>query len=516
MRTLSVSFVLLLFTSAFYAQVYNIVDFGAVGDGKTLNTTIIQRAIDSCASTGGGTVRIPKGTFITGTLILKSKINLHLDPGAELKGSSRIDDYKKYQRPGYDETRYGIIYALKADHVSITGLGIINGHEEAFFEWDKAKKIEWGGSLNTRQKDKFRSVASGIGDGPVVPKDRPRQMVIFSSCTNVVVRDVSLIKSPFWTLHFADCDGVIASGIKIITSLDTPNSDGLDITSCNHVTVSDCDIRCGDDAIAITGYAHHFELPGYENLRHASGNITISNCNLVSRSSGIRIGFLDQNTVRNILISNVNITNSNRGIGIFVRDEGSIENVTISHVNIDTRLHTGDWWGNGEPIHISAVPGTADRTMGQIKNVTFRDVNCRGENGILLFGSEKSNIEDITFDNLTFVFADSKLNDVAGGNIDLRGAMGDRQLFKSDIAAMYGQYVRNVRLSNTRIQWQNVKESYFTHGIHIRNFENLQVSNTKAAAAPSNPSLPVVLLEDGRGFSTDLEKNLIKLNKVAY
>jgi len=309
---------------------------------------------------------------------------------------------------------------------------------------------------------------------------------------------------------------VIASGLKIITSLDTPNSDGLDITSCNHVTVSDCDIRCGDDAIAITGYAHHFELPGYENLRHSSGNITISNCNLVSRSSGIRIGFLDQNTVRNILISNVNITNSNRGIGIFVRDEGSIENVIIAQVNIDTRLHTGDWWGNGEPIHISAVPGVADRKMGQIRNVTFRDVNCRGENGILLYGSEQSSIEDITFDNLTFNFVNSKLNAVAGGNIDLRGAMGDRQLFKADIPAMYGQYVKNIILKNSRIQWEGVSETYFTHGLHFRNFENLQIRDTKTSSSPSNSSLSAVLLEGGTGFTTNLSAHLIKTNKVSY
>ncbi|MBN2088307.1 hypothetical protein JW964_01780, partial [candidate division KSB1 bacterium] len=301
------------------AETYRVTDFGAIPDNQTVNTALIQQAIDSCAANGGGTVDVPSGTFITGTIELKSNVNLYLESGAELKGSPDLADYRAYQRDGFDATHYGIIYAHRAQNVSITGQGAINGNEELFFDWQQAKKIEWGGTQFTRQKEQYRAVASGIGDGPVAPKARPRQMVIFSECVNVLVRDVQLIKSPFWTLHFADCDGVIASGLKIWASLETPNSDGLDITSCNNVMVSDCDIRTGDDAIAITGYAYHFELPGYHNLRHPADNITITNCNLQSRSSGIRIGFMDQNTIRNIHITNINITNSNRGIGIFVR-----------------------------------------------------------------------------------------------------------------------------------------------------------------------------------------------------
>jgi polygalacturonase len=497
------------------AQNFNIKDFGAIADNSTINTKFIQTAIDSCAASGGGTVYVPSGVFLTGTIELKSNINLQLESGAELKGSPNISDYRPYQSPTFSSpTHYGIIYTHKASNVSITGQGAINGNEEAFFIWDQAKKIEWGGSEFTRQKGAFREVESGIGDGPVVPKpDRPRQMVIFSECTNVLVRDVQLIKSPFWTLHFADCDGVIASGLKIWTSLETPNSDGINITSSSNVIISDCDIRTGDDAIAITGYAHHFELPGFHDLRHDSGNITITNCNLQSRSSGIRIGFLDQNSVRNIHINNVNITNSNRGIGIFVRDEGSIENITISQVKINTRLHTGDWWGNGEPIHISAVRGNENVPMGRIKNVTFRDVTCEGETGILIYGSPESIIEDVQFYNLKFFLHDSKLNKVAGGNIDLRGALGNDQLFASDISALYAQYVNNLTLSQVEIGWGRVTENYFKHGIHIKDFTNIHLTGIKANPAPSNESLPAIVIENGNGYTSDLpNRHLKKVN----
>jgi len=496
------------------AKIYDIINFGALPDNKTVNTVYIQNAIDSCSADGGGTVYIPAGIFITGTLELKSNVNLFLESGAELKGSPDIGDYRDYKAVEYDSVHYGIIYAHKATNVSITGQGAINGNEEVFFDWQKAKIIEWGGTQYTRQKGNYRAVRSGIGDGPVVPKQRPRQMVIFSECTNVLVRDIQLLKSPFWTLHFADCDGATASGLKIWASLYTPNSDGLDITSCRNVVVSDCDIRTGDDAIAITGYARHFELPGFHNLLHPSENITITNCNLQSRSSGIRIGFLDQNSLRNIHISNINITDSNRGIGIFVRDEGSVENITIAQVTIQTRMHTGDWWGNGEPIHISAVRGRPDVKLGRIKNISFRDVICKGENGILIYGSEESKIEDIRFENMRFQFVDSRINDIAGGNIDLRGAMGDRQLFSSEISAFYAQHVIGLSLNNMNVEWGYMTEDYFRYGVHINHFMQLILTNINTASSPSNKNLPAVFIENGSGVTTDLSPDFYRIKNV--
>lgn len=515
-RFIAISLIIAPIFNNCLAQKFNIKDFGAKSDNSTINTKFIQRAIDSCSVSGGGTIYVPAGVFVTGTLELKSNINLYLEAGAVLKGSADINAYKSYQSPTFNSpAHYGIIYAHKATNVSISGQGAISGNEEAFFIWNQAKNIERGGSDFTRQKADYRKVETGIGDGPVVPKpDRPRQMVIFSECKNVLLRDVQLIESPFWTLHFADCDGVIASGLKVWSSLDTPNSDGIDITSCNNVIISDCDIRTGDDAIAITGYSHHFELPGYHNLRHASDNITITNCNLQSRSSGIRIGFLDQNTIRNIHISNINITNSNRGVGIFVRDEGSVENIAISQVIISTRLHTGDWWGNGEPIHISAIRGTEENKLGQIKNLTFRDITCFGESGILVYGSENSYIEDVSFENIRFVLSKSKLNAVAGGNIDLRAAFGNKQLFASDISAFYAQFVKNLVLNNVRISWNNVTEEYFKYGIHINEFEDVQLTNVKATSSPSNNILPAILLENGNQYiiSNMNKKNVKRLN----
>jgi len=395
-----------------------------------------------------------------------------------------------------------VLFVLKAENVSITGYGTLDGNEEAFFDWQTAKKIEWGGTQYTRQQENFRKVLSGIGDGPVDPaKLRPRQMIIFSQCKNVLVENVLISKSPFWTLHFADCDGVSVKGVKIWNSPETPNSDGMDITSCSNVNVSDCDIRAGDDAIAITGYAFHYELPGYYNLRHTSENINIANCNLQSRSSGIRIGFEDQNSVKNINISNINITNTNRGIGIFVRDSGSVENINICGATIETRLHTGDWWGNGEPVHISAIRSKSGGVIGHIKNVTFRDIICRSENGILLYGTDESYIENMRFENIRLKLVNSDLNTYAGGNIDLRGCLDPKQsLFAHDIPGLFAQYVTNLIINDFSLEWEKIPYTYFTNGIEVTNFNKLFINDFEGTASPGNKNAVPVFLHNGSNF----------------
>ena len=357
------------------AALYPIVDYGAAGDGATMNTAAIQRAVDECFRKGGGTVLVPPGVFLTGTIQLRTNVDLHLESGAKLKGSANVQDYTLNGRV------VGMLFTQDARNVSITGTGTIDGSGDLYVDLQKAKRIDSTGTAFTRQGIRFREVMEGLGDGPLMPLERPFQMIIFSDCKGVTVRDVLITESPFWTLHFADCDGVIVSGVRIWCNLMVPNNDGVDFTSCSNVVMSDCDIRTGDDAVVITGYSHHWDLPGFKHLSRVSENITVTNCTLVSRSSGIRIGGFDQNSMRNCIFNNIIITNSNRGIGIFARDEGSIENMMFSNIVIDTRLHTGDWWGNGEPIHLSAVRLTKDVSLGQIRNVKFQNVIAEGGSG---------------------------------------------------------------------------------------------------------------------------------------
>ncbi len=484
----------LLIAPRLRAECRDIRDFGAAGDGKTVDTAAIQKAIDACRDQGGGRVVIPRGVFLSGTLRLHSHIDLHLETGAVLKGSPRLSDYQ------LDGRMVGLLYSENVEDVKVTGRGQIDGNGDVFMDLGAAKKIDAAGSRYTRQKERFREVREGLGDGPVVPLPRPFQMIIFSDCRNVTLEDVLITNSPFWTVHFADCDSVRVSGIRLFNNLMVPNGDGLDFTSCRNVIVSDCDIRAGDDAIVFTGYDHHFDLPGFKGIRQASENVTVTNCTLVSRSSAIRVGGLDQNAMRNYVFSNLVITGSNRGIGVFQRAEGSIENVTFSNIVIHTRLHTGDWWGHGEPIHVSAVRVNEKGPIGRIKGLKFSHIVATGESGILVYGTRESVVEDVAFEDVDFRLNDSPLNPTAGGNFDFRPVFDPRlSLLSHDIPAFFAQHVRNLRLRDVGIEWGDVKAPYFTNAVEVAHYEDLVIDGLRGDASPSSPDKAPVRLRDGKG-----------------
>jgi len=497
---------------------YNITDYGAVKNSDQACTKALQAAVDACTANGGGDVVIPEGVFLIGTVHLKSNVNLYLQSGAVLKGSPNLADYETFTvgKP-FGMVHKGMLFTEDAENVSITGEGHIDGNGEAFFKMTtQAQRLDSATTQYTRQKKGFRHMhTDSLGDGPVQPNERPYQMFVFSNCKRVTVKDIFVTSSPFWCMHFADCDGVHVNGIRLWNNMLFPNDDGIDVTSCTNVIIDGCDIRAGDDALNIAGFNHHYEIPGFRHLRHPSGNIIISNCNLQSNSSGLRIGFEDQNSVENIRVSNVNITNSSRGININVRDEGSMKNITFTNMYIQTRIPTGDWWGNGEPIHISAIRSKPDVKLGQIENVQFNDIICKGDNGMLIYGTDESIIKNITLKNITFEFVDSRLNDVAGGNIDLRGASNNKkQLFASDIPGLLAQYVDGLTIDDFKLIWTNPRMPWLTNGIEVNNFTNLRITNFQGTGAPDNPHTYPVKIANGEGFKTDLDKGSVSSTNV--
>ncbi len=471
----------------------NVRECGAIGRGVDVETVTLQHVIDSAAAGGGGTVFFPAGIYRSGTLQLRSNVCLHLSPGAVLKGSTRLQDYVLGGR------RVGLLFTQDAENISIVGGGTIDGDGDVFMDLAHPKHMAGEGVKYTRQGERFREVKEGLGDGPVVPLDRPYQMVIFSDCRHITLRDVRIRNSPFWTVHFADCDGVVLSGVIITGNLLVPNNDGVDFTSCRNVRVSDCDIETGDDAIVVTGYDHHYDLPGFKGLKHPCENIAVTNCTLVSRSSAIRIGGFDQNPMRNMAFSNLIITNSNRGIGIFARDVGSIENLVFENVVIQTRLHTGDWWGNGEPVHLSAVRLTKDVHLGKIKNVKFHNLVCHGEAGIVVYGTDENVLEDVSFDNLSLEVTGGPLEESSGGNFDLRPVLDPAlSLFAHDIPAFYARHVKNLRLRDVDIRWKDVESTFFTRALVVEDFNGLCLEGFHGDAAPPAGKTAPVLLSKGK------------------
>jgi polygalacturonase len=275
-----------------------------------------------------------------------------------------------------------------------------------------------------------------------------------------------------------------------------PNNDGIDIVSCSNVNVSDCIINCGDDAIVLAGYAHHFGDPGFKDIIKPSRNINVSNCILQSRSSGIRIGGWDQNNMSDYSFSNITIFDSNCGINITVRDSGSVHNVNFTNISIETRMHTGDWWGNGEPIKISALRGVQGDRIGTIENIHFTNITCRGENAILMYASDETKLKNIYFTNFDFVLKKSALEKVSGGNFDLRpNIVAGKEIYKSDVPVVYIENAENVFFNQGSITWDGVIESHYTYALEAVRVNNLKLNNMTAVSSPSNPKLKAISLK---------------------
>ncbi|MFO8006860.1 MAG: glycosyl hydrolase family 28 protein [Candidatus Brocadiia bacterium] len=480
---------------------YDVTDFGALVDASAVCTQAVQEAIDACHRHGGGVVLVPAGEYVTGTLQLRSHVNLHLLPGARLRGSTNLEDYRAVRSGGW---RRGLIFAENAEDVSITGAGEINGSGSEFMDWDRYRDTPDYDAAFTRQGAGFPSPQGMTGDGPVDFDGRPGMLIVLVDCENVAVRNVTLADSPVWTMRIGSCDDVRVSGITIRNNLAVANSDGVHVTGSRNVRISDCDLRCGDDAVCVTGFdnapwrsdadADLSARRGYHD--GPSENVVVTNCVLRSRSSGVRIGY-GARGVRDCVVQNLTIYDSNRGLGVFARDAGSIENILFSNVTIRTRLMDGNWWGKGEPIHVSAVPREGQDELGRIRNVRFRDVIAQGEAGIVLYGSAGSPLEDIALEGVQVTVSPGEQSSRFGGNFDLRpAARMEQAIFRHDIPGIYAQHADRLALRRCSVRWDGEPPSYCSHALELRNVRELSLEDFRGRHAFPQTDEPAVLLDD--------------------
>jgi polygalacturonase len=451
-------------------QVYNIINYGAVPDGRTSNTAAIQQTVNECHRNGGGKIIIPAGNFVTGTIRLFSNMNLCLEAGSVLSGSDNDKEYLYQKDFGFSGPgagiKTGILVAHNEQNISVTGSGTINGHGTSSMFMDS---IQHAGDFNaayTRQNRDYMDLKYGHQDGPVLWKgsyeERPGVMVIFSGCKNVQLSNIKFEESPNWTVAFLNSIDIKVTGIIIENNMSIPNSDGIDMYDSKNIIISGCVIQSGDDAIAVI----------------SSSYVTVSNCILHSRSCGIRVGYnvFNNNNSGNLLFNNINIYDSNRGIGIFQRRQGNMENMIFSNIIISTRLHTGPWWGHGEPIHISVVPGLGSEKTGIISNIRFSNITASSESGIVIFGTVKGFIEDIYFDNINLTIKKSPLEEGYGGNLDLRPvnniALG---IFSHTIPALYSTFADGLVIRNMIVCWETGLPSYFNHAVECTDFGTVTI-----------------------------------------
>jgi len=431
---------------------FNILDYGAVGDGAVNDGPSIQAAIDACHETGGGRVLVPGGKiYRSGSIVLKSNVELHLEMGAVLKGSSNLGDYDlfgikrqfddKLETPTYENCDYDgrpalyFIFAKDCENISLTGFGKIDGNEEIFY----GKKTPWH------------------IDGSFYPRV---PMLFLENVTHLTMLHISLTGSAFWTVHLVGCRDVLIDGIRILNNLRLANCDGIDPDHCCNVRITNCHIECADDCIVFKNTANAIYYGPCE-------NITVSDCTLISTSAAIKFGTESEGIFRNITVQNCNISRTNRGISLMLRDQGIIENVTFTNLNISTRMFSKEhWWGDGEPIAITALRRNKDSLVGYIRGIRFQNINCVGENGILIHGDESDNIRDITFDHINLRL--EKQTDWPKDCHDLRPCEGEGMLTGS-LNAVFARNAANVRIKEMSVYVAEDMEEYITHLYDVDN-----------------------------------------------
>ncbi|MEM9895555.1 MAG: glycosyl hydrolase family 28 protein [Bacteroidota bacterium] len=338
--------------------IYNVKELVPETNREQVITKELQALIDKCHAEGGGQVYFPAGEYLTGPIILKSNVYLYLSAGATLYGSTDINDYT-------EETNKSLIYAKSANNFGIIGNGTLNGQGDFFW------------------RDKPR------------PYNRPWRFVLFEECTNIKVKDISMLNSPNWNLELLRCKFAWIDGVTMISDIDSPNTDGIDPTSSSNIFISNCYFELGDDAICPKSRG---DIP--------TENIVVQNCIIKSDDSAIKLGTRSEAPIRNLLFSNIMIRDTQYGIAFFAKDGGVFENIRFSNITIESALNNdgkSDRPSGSYPIFMDIERRKPTGPITPIRNIHFSDITINTTDGHCLFlGQPDLYIEDISLNNINY------------------------------------------------------------------------------------------------------------------
>lgn len=364
-------------------RIFSPIEFGAAGDGKTLDTAAIQAAIDHCAAQGGGTVQIPSGNFLTGAIFFHDDISLHIEAGAVLLASQNPADYPvtRNRWEGVEQLTYSPILAgIDLKNISVTGRGTIDGQGELWWKRFTEKSLEY---------------------------PRPR-MIGFADCKNVFIEGITLKNSPAWTVNPVRCENVIIRGVTILNPPDSPNTDGINPDSCRLVRIMDCYVSVGDDCITIKS-GTQFEHP---RRRAACRDIVITNCILERGHGAVVIGSEMSGDVQNVVISNCLFIATDRGIRMKSRRGrgGVVENINVSNIIMDhvlcpftMNLYYHCNGAKGDKVVSDKNARPVDEGTPAFRNIHFSHINATGVSiaAGYLYGLAEMPLEDISLSDVS-------------------------------------------------------------------------------------------------------------------
>lgn len=408
---------------------YNVKDFGAKGDGRTVDTKSIQKAIDECYKNGGGKVVLAGGVFLSGSIELKSFVELNVSGNAVLLGSPDCKDFPERENLKHVDTKMlpraknaCFIFAEECENIALTGQGVIDCNGDKFVQYRGDDSMGW---------------VYGRIDAQTPPR-----VVFFTGCKNVIIEDVTMRNQPAgWSYWIHDCDYVSISKIKITAKVDYPNNDGIHINCSRNVTVSDCNITCGDDCIVVR--ANSVSLK--ENK--ICEKVSVTNCNLTSYSAGVRIAWINDGTIRNCVFSNLVMTDTTVGVSLYIpkglkRPEGTdvgkeatiVENLTFSNIIMNEVC--------SEPVRIYLEENEYAR-LARVKNLYFSNIHAKGPHFFTIIGREDCVIENVCFNDCDFEIT-------SGKEIANRFRHGATSFWTDDYYPMSIRFVNGLRVNNCR------------------------------------------------------------------
>ena len=414
--------------------------YGAKGNGQTNDGPAIQRAIDACARAGGGTVCLPAGNFLSGTLVLKSNVILHLTAGVTLRGSRQVADYAPLH----------LIYAQDAENIGLEGEGTIDGSGEAF--WDARFKAK---------------------------KERPSPLIELVGCRNVHIRDVHIRNLPGWGIHPWECDGVFIRGISMVTDMRGPNTDGIDPDCSRNVFISDCYIEGGDDAICLKTGKRSLGLPA-----PPCEHVLVNNCVLVSDDSAIKLGTASYGDFRDCTFANCVISGSRYGIAMYIKDGALVEGIRFSNITIDTSVaHYNERTSSARqwieyPIFLDLEKRTDESALGRIRDVSFSDIRIRTKGRVLVSGPPERPLENVSFRNVLMRmtgYEPVETQHKPRGVAKIRPAPREAD-YSTVPAAMVFANARGVDLRDVRVIWDTPAPPQDRHAIYAGRVEDFSVN----------------------------------------
>ena len=359
----------------------NVLNYGAKGDGKTKDTAAIQAAVNA-----GGMVYFPPGTYLSGSIYLKSHSGLHLAPGAVLLMSPDMEDFNKadfvpwnYKTPSEYSQGKHLLIAVEKEDITICGGGTIHGNDMAFMNPD----------------DPIKELMVGIYN--VKPCGKPGQMLYFCLSRNITIRDVNIEHSSYWHCFLHGCTDVLISKVRIRGDHKVNTNDGIDIDCCKNVIVSECIIDTADDAIAIRGNSKRLQ-----DRAQKCENILVSNCILnASYACAVRVGVGD-GEIRNCILDNIIVPYAGTAILIQSRYSEASKGTSIQDISF-SRWKVLD---SKRPLKIVHETFKAkDPNRKPIEGLTFSDMDLCGKRTIFIQGNGVGPFGNFTFRNIAMKYA---------------------------------------------------------------------------------------------------------------